>query len=136
MEGRIASLDICYMITLINVYFPRNKRQTVWPTYSHKKVRNNSASDTCIIGGDLNLYIDPLLDKHEGKNTDLSQAGKALKNLLSDQDLFDVWGAKNPNSKWYTWRSNNPLVQTILNYWLISATLMYNVTDCEIKPSI
>ena len=141
LEGRIASLAICFdesTITLINVYFPTKDKQSEQLTVIRKleTYLSNSASDTCIIGGDLNLYINPLLDKHEGKNTDHSQAGKALKNLLSDQDLVDVWRAKNPNSKRYTWRSNNPLVQTRLDYWLISATLMYNVTDCEIKPSI
>ena len=50
--------------------------------------------------------------------------------------MVDIWRTKNPNSHRYTWRRNKPLTQARLDYWIISVTLTYNVTECEIKPSI
>ena len=141
LEGRIACLEINIddtMISIINVYFPTKDKQAEQLTAISKLELdlNNNSPEALIIGRDLNLYINSLLGKYNGKETDLSQACKMLRNLLNEYDLVDIWRTKNPNIHHYTWRRNNPLMQARLDYWIISISLTYNVTECKIKPSI
>ena len=141
LEGRIASLVVNVddsTISLINIYFPTKDKQpdqlsAIGNLDEYLQLCN---SDAYIIGGDFNLYLNPVLDKYNGKETDLSQASKTLRNVLVEHSLIDIWRTKNPYNKRYTWRRSNPLTQARLDYWLISIALTYNVTKCDIKPTI
>ena len=43
--------------------------------------------------------------------------------------------SKNENKKHFTWRRNKPtLIQSRLDYWLISTPLTYDVTQVKISP--
>ena len=101
LEGRIACLEINSddtVISVFNVYFTTKDKQADQLTAISKleiDLTNNSP-EALIIGGDLNLYVNPLLDKYKGKETDLSQACKLLKNLLNEYNLIDIWSTKNP----------------------------------------
>ena len=141
LEGRIACLEINIddtVISVFNVYVPTKDKQADQLTTISKLELDltNNSPEALIIGGDLNLYINPLLDKYKGKETDLSQACKLLKNLLNEYNLVDIWHTRNPNSHRYTWLLYKPLTQARLDYWSISVTLTYSVTECKIKPSI
>lgn len=59
-----------------------------------------------------------------------------LHRLIETYDLLDIWRIHNPDSKKFTWRKVNPLVQSRLDYWLIGVDVSYNISKCSIKPSI
>jgi exonuclease III len=91
-----------------------------------------------IIGGDLNDYFIPYLDKYNPKinlaETDYIKAWKATNN---DKDICDIWRIMNPEVKKYTWRhgkSINNLRQSRLDYWLISTHMIYDLNNVDIKP--
>ena len=50
--------------------------------------------------------------------------------------MLDIWRVRNPDTKRFTWRRLNPITQSRLDFWLISAELSSNIIKCEIKPSI
>ena len=101
----------------------------------HKVINENEELNT-ICGGDFNTYIDPTLDKDGGTLEDTSQYSSKLQSLLENYNMSDIWRINNPSTKRFTWRQNNPIIQSRLDYFFISSSIMQNVKDCDIKPSI
>jgi len=141
IDGRIAMVKIKFeneMIFLINVYAPtkNNQRQQLEFFSNLQTVVTNNEEASLVIAGDFNTYLDPLLDKQGGNIEPVSQYTAKLQNLIDNQDLVDVWRTYNPTTKRFTWRQNNPLIQSRLDYFFISLNLMQNIENCDIKPSI
>ena len=59
-----------------------------------------------------------------------------LENIMESVNLIDIWRIRNPFSKEFTWRANNPLVQRRLDYFLISDRIQSSVSKVYIKPAI
>ena len=91
-----------------------------------------------IIGGDLNTYLNEKIDK-QGKKID-TQSKYAINwtNLMENFNLSDKWRIRNPQIKRYTWRSNtrNGIAQSRLDYFIISRSLEYSISDTDIKPGL
>ena len=51
-------------------------------------------------------------------------------------DLVDIWRVRNPDSKKFTWRQKNPIIQRRLDYWLISDSLQDDVAKIDIVTAI
>ena len=51
-------------------------------------------------------------------------------------DLVDIWRVRNPDSKKFTWRQKNPIIQRRLDYWLISDSLQDDVVKSDIVTAI
>ena len=49
---------------------------------------------------------------------------------------MDIWRIKNPETKRFTWRQKNPLVQRRLDYWLISDVCQEDIEKPDIISSI
>ena len=92
-------------------------------------------SECLVIGGDLNLYLDPKLDK-DNAQTQKCLASSELKNVLEEFNYVDIWRILNPGLKRYTWGRRRPLIQSRLDYWLIPSEMIYLVDSCSIKLSI
>ena len=56
--------------------------------------------------------------------------------LQEELDLVDIWRAKNPMEKSFTWSQNSPRIFCRLDYWLISNTLHDLVKTTDIIPAI
>lgn len=52
------------------------------------------------LGGDYNTVMDPLMDKTT--KTNVSPNTLALRNLISDYGLLDIWRTHNPTTREYT----------------------------------
>jgi hypothetical protein len=91
-----------------------------------------------IIGGDLNDYFIPHLDKFNiKKNTAETDYIKAWKATCNDLNIMDIWRTLNPESKRYTCRQGKTsanLKQSRLDYWLISTHMIYDLANVEISP--
>ena len=86
----------------------------------------------CVVGGDLNVSLQPLLDSYNNNDSNVNYR-KSILNICENLNLIDVWRIINPETKRYTWRRNTPLQQSRLDYWLISAHMLYNMKTTNIK---
>ena len=85
-------------------------------------LRNISADQniTCILGGDWNLIFGKSLDAMGGSRSLKYNSLKELQTIISDYNLIDIWRARNPNLRQFTWHRANPLMMRRLDFFLIS----------------
>ncbi len=138
-DGRILILCIDIdgtKICVVNVYAPssNNDQEKIEFVQTLKTMMLEIEDEPIICGGDFNVYMNPKLDKYQGHGDETGYANN-IKSLCTDFNLIDLWRTLNPETKRYTWRQNNPLRQSRLDYWFVSINLLYNVNDCDIKPS-
>lgn len=140
-EGRLLivkmKLHNCEYV-LVNAYAP---------TKDHKKEQLNFANtlksklaefenDSIIIGGDLNIYLDPKLDKHDSisNKNDHPQYRKEILAIMETFQLVDCWRILNPTKRRFTWHARGKASR--LDYWLISEHLMNDLNNCDILPGL
>ena len=58
-----------------------------------------------------------------------------MKSLLIDLGLVDIWRLKNPTTKRFTYRQRRPLVQSHVDYFMISSSLNEVVDNAKIFTS-
>ncbi|CAC5361456.1 unnamed protein product [Mytilus coruscus] len=107
-------------IDLVNVYAPNivNERDIFF-----QKVGDNiPKSDEIILLGDFNTSLSPL--DRVGKHIE-DKAFKRISKLLDDFNIYDVWRARFPNSRVFSWRRiiENKLVQSRIDFIFISKML-------------
>jgi exonuclease III len=142
-NGRYVALNITIKdndFFIINGYAPTSNNsalQIEWLT----KIQNiiEQVSDmNLIIGGDLNDYFIPALDKYNPiKDLAETEYIKMWKVICDDLNLMDIWRTLNPSTKRYTWRQGktvDTLKQSRLDYWLISTHMIYDLTNVDIEP--
>ena len=124
---------------LVNVYGPNNDNQAV-QFYDHLidllRKEGLAYEDKIIIGGDFNCPINPLLDKQGGILVARKTITDRLEELQTIFNLHDVWRAKNPQTKSFTWSQKSPFVFCRLDYWLISNSLQDLIKDVDIIAAI
>ena len=142
-DGRILIIDATLEIgnvVLVNVYFPTkdslSQQLNCLKTLTELLEKYNDKS--IIMGGDFNIIFDHDLDKIGGNKDKESYAVKDLKELMNDFNLIDIWRTLNPNAVQCTRRqaSRSGLVQTRLDFWLISTHMLYDVDECTIAPGL
>ena len=81
-----------------------------------------------LIGGDFNICLNYSLDKRGGKTENTSKCTNFINNLVEEYNLSDIWRIQNPRELKFTRRENSRtgLVQSRLDYFLISIQLSYN----------
>ena len=88
-----------------------------------------------VIGGDFNIALDSHLDC-SGGNPFKKDSVKCIQDLCLDYDLVDIWRIRNPETKRFTWRQKNTLIQRRLDYWLISDVCQEDIQKPDIISSI
>ncbi len=91
-----------------------------------------------LIGGDFNTYLDPVLDKKGGIMEKRSKFASGLHEMMEEYNLSDIFRVINPTVERFTWRGNTKkgVVQSRLDYWLVSSHMLYNLQSIDIKPGI
>ena len=117
---------------LINLYAPNEykRREEVFKYVFDTMMIRNTCMNT-VIGGDFNTVLVSSKDRL-GKSTHTS---KVLHEIIEHFDLVDIWRTLNPMKNAYTWKLNNQ-TQARLDFWLIPPSLVKEVKNCEILPSI
>ncbi|CAC5361461.1 unnamed protein product [Mytilus coruscus] len=105
------------IIDIVNVYCPNvvNEKDLFL-----KKINDNiPRSDDLILLGDFNQSLSPL--DRVGKHFE-DKAFKSPNNLLDSFNIYDVWRARFPTSREFSWRRviENKLVQSRIDYIFIS----------------
>ena len=134
-----ADLDDCPYIFL-NVYAPNNETEHV----SFMNTISNLLVDNClnpatsvIIGGDFNFVYNVNLDRSGGNPRPWKGSVKVLDEILDAYNLIDIWRVYHGDKKGFTWRRHQPaLIQSRLDYFLISDFLQQNVKNIEIVPGL
>ena len=127
-------------IILINVYAPTKDKEADQILFITEisKMLEDFMDQNIIIGGDFNVCLDPMLDKKGGKIEQPSRYSKEILSLNENFNLVDIWRILNPEDRKFTWRgmTRNGLVQSRLDFWLISIHSMYDLIKVNIKPGI
>ena len=94
----------------------------------------NQSNSSLVIGGNFNICPDPEVDKIGGINVAKSKVNRELELLKDDLNLIDVWRTLHPDSTRCTHRqmSRAGLVQTRIDFWLISTFMLFDIDECEI----
>jgi len=141
-NGRYLLLNIKYeetSIILVNIYAP-TKDKTLEQLQFFEilgEILNEYMDQNIVIGGDANTLINPELDK-TGCVTGITQAGLYLRGILEHLDMVDIWRARNPEKRKYTWRGKTKrgVIQSRIDYFFISSSLANLVTEIDIVPGI
>ena len=140
-EGRflLLSCEIENMkITLINIYSPTKDNLAQQNSFlsNIKSVIEDYSDSNIILGGDLNTYLNIDLDKKGGKIETQSSYSFNIGNLCEEYSLSDIWRIRNPDKLEFTRRerSRSGIIQSRLDYWLISVGLTYLIQSTTIKP--
>ena len=125
-------------ITLINLYAPtkdHKKEQICFINMVKEKILNFEET-SLVIAGDLNIYLDPVLDKADdvSNKNDHPEYRNELLSVMENYDLVDVWRVMNPNVRRYTWHSRG--LSSRLDYILLSEHLLNNMRKCDINPGL
>ena len=141
--GRFILLDTNYNdqnLILINIYAPTKDKtnlQKDFFQFVHKTV-SEYADKNIILGGDFNVCLNPNIDKKGGSKESTSQSAELIQTIMEDLNLIDVWRCLNPNSLRFTRREmcRNGLVQSCLDYWLVSNHILYDFFKQDIAPGL
>jgi len=111
-DGRFIIIEIKYeneIYVLINIYAPTQNHENE-QIHVINKIRDSLApyeGGNIILGGDLNLALNPLKDKKGGSTTTLT-CNKYRTELLALTDalnLTDIWRMKNGETFLFTWHN-------------------------------
>lgn len=141
-EGRILLLDVSSDFgncILINTYFPTkdNVYQQMKCLDTLSQMLANYMDKDIIIGGDFNMIFNQHTDKIGGKHDTKSAAVCKLQEIMNELNLIDVWRTLHPELVQCTRRqvTRGGLVQSRLDFWLISTHLLYDIDICEISAA-
>ncbi len=121
-------------ITFVNIYAPNFDDPLFF-----KKVFNvipNISDTNILIGGDLNLTLDPLLDKQSSKSPHLSNASACLNTLMINSNLVDIWRLTHPTTRDYSFFSPVHKSHSRIDYFLLDAKLLSTVVSVSYHPIV
>ena len=140
-DGRYIILELGYqseIFTLANIYAPNKtaeKKAFFTNLNAMFDTMNIQPHTRLLCGGDWNSVLDKSLDKSGGKY-EHENIVTEMKSLMDTYDLIDIWRVRNSREKRYTFRQKTPLVQTRLDYFLITDTIQDVIKGVEILPSV
>ena len=73
-------------------------------------------------------------DKKGGNAKTYTKSREQLITIMQNLDLSDVWRERNPDGSRCTWRKKKPEIHCRLDFFLISSSLLGNVTNANILP--
>ena len=129
-----------YHLVLINVYAPTKDHRAVQNYFFNilKQTKEDNGNKTLLIGSDFNTYLDCEIDKKGGKTENVQEYTKNIHSIMDEYNLTDTWRTSYGCDLKYTWRENTKsgLVQSRLDFFLISTQLAYQVQKCHILPRL
>ena len=134
----IAKAIISDMLTvcLVNIYGPNLDD----PNFYRKiclEIDNKVKEEEIpiIIGGDFNLTLNQELDNFNYRNENNIGAKGAVKKMMANKELVDIFRIRNPELRRYTWRVGRPAVkQARLDMFLISKCFEGYVESTDVCP--
>ena len=126
-------------VVLINYYAPNQEAEElkVLDRLTHILDQLDIAQDTTFIwGGDFNIILDIDQDADGGSPKLYIKSVSKLLSVMSEIDLCDIYGVRNPDSRHFTWRRKSLFKQRRLDFFLVSDCLQDNIEYIEIITSV
>ena len=127
-------------ILLGNCYFPTRDKEKIQLEFLDKLDTHISKlyepSQLVVLGGDFNILMNGKLDYMGPKVISKNKYNEKLEDFLRRYDLEDVWRKRNPDKREFTFRQKRPIVQSRLDYWFGSSSMLKLVNKCDIVTSI
>ena len=117
---------------MLNIYGPNQDDPDFF-----KRVANLMLDFKCediIPGGDFNLVLDIEKNKKGGNAKTHTRSRQQLITTMQNLDLNDVWRERNLVGSRFTWRKRKLEIYCRLDFFLISSSLLGNVTNANILP--
>ena len=132
-KGRIIMLEIkaenCSFL-LVNVYAPAQHDDPDFFTQLFQRIQKNDLTDI-IITGDLNVAINPNLDRANGRLYHPKAQTELIK-WMEHLEISDWWRIENENKKQYSWfRSRDRASGSRIDYALLSDSLLNIVENVK-----
>ena len=143
VDGRYIIIDIdCFNnnYIFINVYAPTQDKEK--EQLNMLNVIQENLADledkNIILGGDLNIIINPMLDKKGGSiNQNFSIKYRTLlTSFIEHFELSDIWRQQNENKTQFTWHCKKKKIYSRLDYFFISEHLSNLVKKSDIIPCV
>ena len=132
-KGRFIICDIKTnerLFTLATIYAPNDDDPAFFESFfSHLR---DFHCDDIVLGGDFNLVLNLEKDKKGGLAKTHTKAVNVINDHATKFDLVDAWRVSNPDILRYTWRRRRPEIYCRLDFFLVSRSLMCNVTHTDI----
>ncbi len=123
-DGRYIIIDIEHhnnIYTIVNIYAPTRDKESDQIRVFQSLIKHLQifSHENLIIGGDLNVYMNPKLDKLI--TNDNLNYHQEIKSFLETEELLDIWKVINPDTGFYTWCLGNNQ-QSRLDYFFYIET--------------
>ena len=120
--------------TIVNVYGPSDKDNPNFFESLFGQIGNNN-NEQVIIAGDWNVILNPSVDARNYQSyNSRPRSRKFLVDKMEQLDLVDIYRTVYPSNRSYTWRKFNTIKQSRLDYFIISDSLIADVTHVDIIP--
>lgn len=115
-------------ITLVNIYGPNYDSPQFFQSLF---LTLTCHASELIIGGDLNLVLDPAKDRSSSSPKILSQAAKTLKKEMTDFKLIDAWREKHKTESEYSFYSHSHKSYSRIDIFLTHVDRFHLISSCE-----
>uniref|UniRef100_A0A3P9CFM5 exodeoxyribonuclease III n=1 Tax=Maylandia zebra TaxID=106582 RepID=A0A3P9CFM5_9CICH len=135
-EGRFLIIKLSILnkkLCIVSIYGPNVDE----PSFFHGffSALSEHLDCTLILGGDLNLGLNEEMDRLNTTGTQRNwQSTNIIKQYMNDFGLCDAWRSLHPTSKEYTFFSHVHHSYSRLDYFLVSSSLLCDISDTEIHP--
>jgi len=127
-QGRYIIVNVVIkgtLVQLVNIYAPNAEAEQgiFFENICKQMVDLRSQDGHVIAGGDMNVILDPVLDRKGGQYKNSMQYTKVISSidtLMEEHELCDIWRVLNPDTRRYTWRRREPQVHSRLDMWWVS----------------
>ena len=128
-------MDLCNKrLSLINVYGPSDRDDILFFEQFFDTV-SNVGNDNMILGGDWNVPLDLNLDTRNYRGTgSRTRSREKIINSSVELELVDIFRLVHPDKQRFTWRRFNSNVQSRLDYFLVSESLLQDLNSADIVP--
>ena len=131
LKDRIGIQTNGRLFTMATIYAPNNDDPAFFDRFfSH--LQDFHIDDT-VLGADFNLVLNLEKDKKGGLAKTHTKAVNSINDHAAKFDLVDARRVSNPDVLRYTWRRRKPEIHCRLDFFLVSQSLMCNVTHTDIS---
>lgn len=137
-EGRFIIINIILnnnQLTIGNIYGPNTDNPSFFQNFFATLSENTN--NTVIIGGDFNTVINHSLDRSNNSTTNrTTKSTNIITQYANELGLGDSWRLQNPSSREYTFYSTVHKTYSRIDFFLISNSIISNISDSTIHPII
>ena len=119
-------------MTLANINAPKEDDSNFFQSFFDQLL--SFQCEDIITGGDFNLVLDIGKDKKGSLPKTLKNAVEIIQEFSENLNLTGVWRTLNPETRRCTWRQKKPGIHCRLDFFLVSQSLICNITGADISP--